>query len=60
MAETKPSNKQRIQIKVVDVDTNEERVSGDIVVVRGFCTYCCSCSTILTGDGPVPTPTARQ
>jgi hypothetical protein len=53
MADAK-TNKQRIQIKVVDIDTNEERVSGEIVVVRGFCTYCCSSCTILAGDGGGP------
>jgi hypothetical protein len=52
MAEKK--NKQRIQLKVVDIDTNEERVSGEIVVVRGFCTYCCStCSLCDVSPGPV-------
>lgn len=52
MAENK--NKQRIQLKVVDVATGEEQVSGDIVVVRGFCSYCCSCSTVLAGSGGPP------
>jgi hypothetical protein len=53
MAEKSKSDKQRIQIKVVDIDTNEERVSGEIVVVRGFCTYCC---TSCTWHYPVPVP----
>jgi len=47
--------KQRIQLKVIDVATGEEQVSGDIVVVRGFCSYSCSTCTgcIPTVNGPV-------
>jgi hypothetical protein len=51
------SNKQRIQLKITDLDTNEERVSGDMVVVRGFCSYSCCCSNLVSTtplpDGPV-------
>lgn len=37
MAQTeRRSAKQRIQLKVIDVATGEEHVSGDIVVVRDF------------------------
>jgi hypothetical protein len=55
------ANKQRIQIKVTDVGTNEERVSGDIVVVRGFCSYsCCSSNYPPVVDGPVFSTQTRQ
>jgi len=54
------TNKQRIQLKVIDVDTNEERVTGDIVVVRGFCTYCCTSCTVLADGGPVLQAQTKQ
>ena len=51
MAQTRPTtSKQRIQLKVIDVETGEEHISGDIVVVRGFCSYSSSTCT-----GSVPT-----
>jgi len=45
----KKTGKHRIQVKVVDIDTNEERLSGDLVVMRG---YCCSCTNWWWGVGP--------
>ena len=55
MAQTeRRSHKQRIQLKVIDVGTGEEQVSGDIIVVRGFCSYSCSTCTgcIPSVNGP--------
>jgi hypothetical protein len=47
--------KHRVQIKVTDVDSGEERYSTDIVVGPGrFCSYCCtSSSCVPVIDGPV-------
>jgi len=52
MAQSERSgHKQRIQLKVIDVASGEEQISGDIVVVRGFCSWGCCCC-----NWPVVTP----
>jgi hypothetical protein len=54
MAPTTPpatGKKQRVQVKVFDVETGEERYSSESIIVNGpgqFCIhYCCSCSNII-------------
>jgi hypothetical protein len=43
MAEKKAEKKQRIEIKITDLETGTEQMAGEFRVIPGFC-YCCYCS----------------
>jgi hypothetical protein len=38
------TTKHRIQIKVIDVATGEEQISGEMVVLPGYCCSWCCCT----------------
>jgi hypothetical protein len=62
MTDGTQAGKQRIQIKITNVETGEEQVSSDTVVLPGFCSHCCCTTTILDvrpPPGPGPRPQAR-
>jgi len=44
--------KQHIVLKVTDVETGAEQISGDLTVVPGF-GFCCSCSSSSLTSPPV-------
>jgi hypothetical protein len=55
MAQTEKTGKQRIQIKIFDVDSGVERSSTEMIVVgpHSFCSCCSSCIPVVEGPGPV-------
>lgn len=44
---TRATSRQRVQVKVIDVETGEERFSSETVIVGGHCSFCCSCSNTI-------------
>ena len=57
------SSKQRIHVRVVDLETGNEQVSGELTIIPGFCCVGCCCSTNWwppRPNGPIPLPEAQQ
>jgi hypothetical protein len=61
MAATHAKGKQRIHVTVTDLETGEERISSELIVSHGFCSWCCStCCIPVQISGPTPGPIATQ
>jgi hypothetical protein len=54
MAQSGSSRGQRVQVRVIDVATGEEQVSGELTVLPGHCSWGCCCC-----NWPVVTPPPR-